>query len=98
MEEEEEKEIKISSKVDLTSPNFFDFLFNKFYINSCCGNSSKQNLINSCNEVVAKYTSIEKIIYNQMKLENLWKDYKWNNPSLNSVENNDLVFKLKTIL
>ena len=95
MEEEEEKEIKISSKVDLTSPNFFDFLFNKFYFNSCCGNSSKQNLINSCNEVVAKYTSIEKIIYNQMKLENLWKDYKWNNPDYEIKEKDDLLLDLK---
>ena len=33
-----------------------------------------------------------------MRLENLLKDYRWNNPSLNNIENNDLIVKLKTIL
>ena len=46
-----------------------------------CGHSNKKALIDSYNGVVAKYITIEKIIYNQMKLENLWKDYKWNNPA-----------------
>ena len=83
------------SDVDIDSPTFFDFLINKLYFHRCCGNSSKQNLINSCNEVVAKYISIEKILYNQMKLENLWKDYKWNNPKYESKEKEDLLLELK---
>ena len=32
-----------------------------------------------------------------MILENLFKDYKWNSPLLNSIENNELVIKLKNL-
>ena len=27
-------------------------------------------------------------------MENLMKDYKWNDPELNSIKNNDLILKL----
>ena len=91
----EENKIKTSLDIDLASPKFFDFLCNKIYFNCCCGNSNKQNLINSCNEIVSKYISIENILYNQMKLENLWKDYKWNNPQYESKEKNDLLLDLQ---
>ena len=42
--------------------------------------------------------SIESILYNQMKLENLFIDYNWNNPILNNIEKNDLINKLKTLI
>ena len=38
------------------------------------------------------------IIYNQMKLENLFKDYKWNNPELNTIENNKMIVDLKLLI
>ena len=59
------------------------------------GPSNKHSLIDSCNDVVAKYITIERIIYNQMKLENLWKDYKWNNPAYEMKEKDDLLLDLK---
>ena len=30
-----------------------------------------------------------------MKLENLFKDYKWNDLSLNNIESNDMINELK---
>ena len=44
---------------------------------------------------MAKSITIENIVYNQMKLEYLWKDYKWNNPKLNDIRKNELIYKLK---
>ena len=41
--------------------------------------------------------SVDYILYNLIKLENLFKDYTWNNPTLNNLENNDLLIKLKKI-
>ena len=78
-EEENNTKNNLKERKDLPIPKFFDFLFHKFYC-KCCQSSDKQNLISSCNDLVAKYITIESILYNQMKLEYLWKDYKWNNP------------------
>ena len=91
---EEGKEKNSTEKLDLPSLKFFDFIINKLYF-KFFGYSSKQSLINSCNDIVAKFVSIEKIVYNQMKLENLWNDYKWNNPQYEIKEKNDLVLNLK---
>ena len=91
---EEESEKMKSSSLNLSIPRFIDFLFHKFY-SKCCGYSSKHILINSCNDIVAKYTTIENILYNQMKLECLWKDYKWNNPQFQKGEKEDLILDLK---
>ena len=59
------------------------------------GPSNKHALIDSCNDVVAKYITIERIIYNKMKLENLWKDYKWNTPADEMKEKDNLFLDLK---
>ena len=56
--------------------NFFDFLFNGLYDGKCCCKLNKKELIQKCNEIISKYYSIENIIYNQIKLENLIKDYR----------------------
>ena len=61
----------------------------------CCRKNKKQELINTCNKIVSKYTSIDYILLNQIKLENLFKDYKWNDPSLNDIKNNELIISLK---
>ena len=89
----EERKVNYEN-IDLPSPNFFDFFFHMFYF-KFFGPSSKQALIESCNDVVAKYITVERIIYNQMKLENLWKDYKWNNPAYEMKEKDDLLLDLK---
>ena len=91
---EEENEKMKSSSLNLSVPKFIDFLVHKFY-SKCCGYSSKHILINSCNDIVAKYTTIENILYNQMKLECLWKDYKWNNPQFQKKDKEDLLLDLK---
>ena len=91
---EEEGENMKNSSINLSIPRFFNFLLHKFY-SSCCGYSSRHILINSCNDIVAKYTTIENILYNQMRLECLWKDYKWNNPQFKKMDKEDLILNLK---
>ena len=83
-----------SEEIDLPPLKFYDFLFHILYF-KCCGPSSKHSLINSCNNIVSKYITIEKLLYNQMRLEYLWKDYKWNNPEYGIKEKDDLLFELK---
>jgi len=61
-------------------------------------NLNKKELIQKCNEIISKYYSIENIIYNQIKLENLMKDYRWNDPRLNNFDNNQLIEQLKNSL
>ena len=75
---------------------FYDFLFNNFYMKKYC-DSNKHNFLNICNEIVSKYNSVDFILYNQIRLENLFKDYKWNNPKLNDIENNKLITDLNII-
>ena len=91
----EEKQRKISSEnIDLPSPRFIDFLCHNLYF-KCFGPSSRQALIESCNDIVAKYITIESIFYNQMRLEYLWKDYKWNNPQYEVKQKDDLILDLR---
>ena len=45
-----------------------------------------------------KYYSIENLVYNQFMFENLLKDYKWNNPDLNSIKNIELIYKLQQLI
>ena len=93
--QEEQKEKKgPSENLDLPSPKIYDFLFHKLYF-KCFGPSSKQALIDSCNDIVAKYTTIENLLYNQIRLEYLWKDYKWNNPQNEKKQKEDLILELK---
>ena len=44
---------------------------------------------------ISKYVSIDYLLLNQIKFENLMKDYKWNNPKLNDIKKNELIYKLK---
>ena len=94
--EEENSPKKVYKKsIDLPLPKFLDFLVHKFYF-KCCRRSVKQNLISSCNDLVAKYITIESILYNQMRLEYLWKDYKWNNPENERNQKDGLLLDLKS--
>ena len=84
---------------NLPDLNFFDFLFNAIYDDRCkCCKKDIKKLIQKCNEIIAKYYSIENIIYNQIKIENLMKDYRWNDPRLNNLDNNELITQLKNII
>ena len=85
----------IESDSTLPKLRFFDFFINNIYNKKCCCTSNKQELLSICNKILYKYISIDYILYNQIKLENLFKDYKWNNPKLNNIENNDLIISLK---
>lgn len=75
---------------------FFDFYFNNIY-SKCCKKIKNQEILNLTNEIVLQYLSLDYILYNQIKLENLIRDYKWNNPQLNNIQNNNLIMKLRDI-
>ena len=87
----EQNESKIHSKF-----HFYDFLYNNFYFEKCC-NSNKQNFISTCNEIVSRYNSVDYIIYNLIKMENLFKDYKWNDPNLKDIRNNQSFMDLNLL-
>ena len=76
--------------------SFFDFYFNNIY-SKCCKKIKNQEILNLTNEIVFQYLSLDYILYNQIKLENLFRDYKWNNPQLNNIQNNNLIMKLRDI-
>ena len=75
----------------------FQFFMNHFYFGTFKKNK-KQEIINCCNEIISKYLSIEQLEYNQILFENLLKDYRWNDSSLNNLKNNELIIKLNNLL
>jgi hypothetical protein len=77
--------------------SFMHFFCNNLYYNKC-NKFRSQEFLHICNKILLKYISIDSILYNQMRLENLFKDYNWNNPILNNIEKNDLINKLKTLI
>ena len=76
--------------------NFLHFFFNNVYF-SFCKKMKAQEIIKLSNEIIGKYLSIENILLNQMIMENLMKDYKWNNPDLNSIKKNELIIKFNNL-
>ena len=79
---------------DFKKLTFAQFFLNNFY----CKNFNKfneQEIIRICNEILSNYISIESILYNQILLENFFKDYKWNNQELNNIDNNEMLINLK---
>ena len=97
---EDNKELIDENKEDydrLPKLRFVDFIFNNLYNGKLC-KINRQKIIHKCNEILSKYYSIENLLYNQIKLENLYKDYKWNNPSLNKFGNNELIIQLKNLI
>ena len=82
--------------LELPRLHFFDYIFNNLYCSKkCCCDYKKQILITESNNIVYKYFSVENLLYNQIMLENMLKDYKWNNPRLKSIKNNDLIYRLE---
>ena len=82
--------------IQLPKLKFYEYIFNNVY-SKCC-KMNNQKIISKCNEIISKYYSIEHILYNQLKLENLFKDYRWNDPALNNYENNELIIDLKNLI
>ena len=77
--------------------SFIRFFCNNLYFQNCCYKYRKQEFLHICDEISLKYMSIESILYYQMVLENILKDYKWNQPILYNIETNELLDKLKNI-
>jgi len=82
------------SFIKMPKLHFWDFLLNNIYFKKLW-KSDKQELISISSEIIEKYYSLENILYNQIKLENLLKDYKWNTQNLNCLIENELINKLK---
>ena len=92
----EAKKVEENKQSILPKYHFFDFICNIF---SCCfKNNNAQKCISACNEIREKYYSIENILYNQLIMENLLKDYKWNNPDLKFIKNIQLINRLNYII
>ena len=92
----EENNIQQKDKIILPKFHFYNFFYNNIYTKKYC-KSSSQEVISSCNEIITKYYSIDSVVYNQLRLENLFKDYKWNNPKLNSIRNNEIVSRIEKL-
>ena len=88
---------KQEDSLELPKLHLYDFILNNFYLSKRC-QYKKQNIISTSNEILSKYFSVEKILYNQIKFENLMKDYRWNDPKLKSIQNNELITKLKNFV
>ena len=84
--DDQSESIKLNKKIPKF--NFFQFFLNNLYC--CLKKCNSQKIIHLCNKIICKYSSLDSLVRNQILLENLLKDYKWNNPSLNNIENNDL--------
>ena len=76
----------------------FHYFMNNIFSLKKCWNSNKQEIISLCKEALKKYTSIDYLMFNQMRLENLFEDYKWNNPKLKNIKKNGYISKLKNKL
>ena len=77
--------------------SFLDFFYNAFYKEKCCIDK-RQKLIEACNKIMLQYYSVENMLYNQIMLENLFQDYKWNNPELKNIFNNNSLYYIKNNL
>ena len=101
--EENENEKDLMAKTEqinkrLPKLKFLDFLFNNIYGIKCFKRNYKQEMISKCHEIISKYYSMENILYNQIKLESLFKDYKWNDLELNNFKNNELIIQLTNLI
>ncbi len=73
--------------------------FNYFFSNIYCKKLKfkVQDRIDVSNEIVRTYMSYEYILFNQIMLEHLLMDYKWNDISLKELRNNKLLKKFENL-
>ena len=95
-EEKENSEESNKNIQNIKKLHFYEFFLNNIY--SLCKKKKNQNLIQLCNKIVYKYASIDSLVNNQILIENFFKDYKWNQPCLNDIKNNNIIIQLKTYL
>ena len=97
--EEKNEENALINEEDRILPkiSFFEFYFNNIYF-KICKRRKNQEIVNICDKIIYKYISIDSVLYNLIRLENLFKDYRWNNPELNSLKNNEIIRELLEIL
>ena len=91
------EDVKSENYLNLPKLSFFDFLFANIYC-KCCKKIRKQEIIKECNKIIANYSSIDKILFNIIELENLFMDYKWNNPKITKLKKNDLLKDLINLI
>ena len=98
-EEEEFNENKNESEEENILPrlSFIEFFLNNLYFKKC-KRRNQQEILELCNKIILKYISIDSVLYNLMILENLFKDYRWNNPRLKNLNNNELILALKKFI
>ena len=84
VKKENEENIK-----ELPKTKWYQIFGNYIFPKCCCSKNKMQIFLNSCNEIVLKYFSVENIIYHLILFENLLQDYIWNNPKLLDITNNE---------
>ena len=94
---EENSDIKLENTEELRKFSFFQFFQNNIYRKSCC-DINEQEIIGLINEITVNYLSVDLILYNQIMIENLLKDYHWNNVKLKDINNNEDIIKLRNLL
>ena len=72
------------------------YVLNNCYSECCCKNDI-QNKINLMGDIIQKYMSYDSLLYNQILLENLFLDYKWNNERLSYIQSNEAISELNPI-
>lgn len=82
------------SIIKLKKIRFIHFFLNNLYC-KCCSRFNTQEILNICNKILYRYISLDSIAYNQILLENLFRDYKWNDPDLRNIYNNNLIIELR---
>ena len=71
-------------KEDIQMPKLrmYHYILNNLYNLKKCWKSDQQQIISFCKEILNNYISIDYLLFNQIRLDNLLEDYKWNNPKL----------------
>ena len=81
--EDEDSEFSLNKKERiLPKYSFMQFFLNNIYCKSwkkCAKYEKQQEILEICNSINMRYLSLDSILYNQIMLENLLRDYHWNN-------------------
>ena len=101
-EDDDDSEFRLNKKERiLPKYSFMQFFLNNIYCKSwkkCAKYEKQQEILEICNDINKKYLSIDSILYNQIMIENLFRDHIWNNLSLNNIKNNEFILKLQNLI